>query len=76
MSEIKNYEWVKKTIESCINGFQLQCCKTIIILYKQRYPNSEYYHILKKQLTDAAKKLYTVSSVAKASSLTEDEGVE
>lgn len=33
----ESFEWVKKNIDSCKNPFQLDCCYTLLVLFKAKY---------------------------------------
>lgn len=42
----EHFEWVKKVIDSCKDGFQLECARNMIDIFKQRYGEQEMYNEL------------------------------
>lgn len=39
----ESYDWVLKTILSCTNDWHLRCCRTLIDLYGQQYPEAQIF---------------------------------
>lgn len=39
----EHFEWVKKVIDSCKDGFQLECARNMIEIFKQRYSEHKMY---------------------------------
>lgn len=39
-------EWVVKIIESCQNGFHLECARKLIDCFKERYGECDQYHLI------------------------------
>lgn len=37
----EHFEWVKKVIVSCKDGFQLECARNMINIFRTRYGNNE-----------------------------------
>lgn len=38
--ELKSYEWIKSAIESSNNPFHIDCCKKLVELYSNKFPNA------------------------------------
>lgn len=37
----ESYQWVWDCIDSCKNSFQLECCNTLIYLFRQKYTTED-----------------------------------
>lgn len=46
----ESFEWVKKIIESCNNGFHLECARKLIDIFKERYGANEEHGELMEAL--------------------------
>lgn len=36
-----SFNWIKRNIESCTHPFQLDCCYTLVVLFKVKYEDSD-----------------------------------